>query len=216
MDQVDNTDIFGRSEGELEIAKVIAERGEETVKYANVLLDRQPLMSYTQEWTDLLMKEKKVSKEVLLNTGVVLRLGQEWMALSALVFKEVAENRLIHKLPHRSGPYFLGLANIRGRLRICVSLHKLLDIPAAQEKRESGDNFYEKMIVVERGTDFWVFPVDEVHGVFRFERGDLKNVPVTVAKSTANFLKGMLSWENKRIGVLDEDLLLNSLRRIAL
>lgn len=184
------------------------------VKYANKLLDREVPQGYAEEWTSLLMREKESEKVSHKNTVVIFRLGMEWFALSALIFKEVAENRIVHKLPHKSNQYLKGVVNIRGRLRLCVSLFDLLEI-----EMESGDvrqKSYDRIIVLERDKDVWVFPVDEIFGIYRFDAVTIKNVPVTVSKAKGNYLKGMVNWEEKLIGYIDEDLLLNSLKRVAL
>ena len=58
----------------------------------------------------------------------IFRLGREWLALPTHVCQEMAEMRPIHTLPHRSGPVLLGLVNIRGSIRLCVSLRELLGL----------------------------------------------------------------------------------------
>lgn len=188
----------------------------EHVRYANQLLDREVPAGYAEEWTELLMHEKQDDKGALKNTLVIFRLGDEWLSLSALVFVEVAENRVVHRLPHKSGRYLLGLVNVRGRLRLCASLTNLLEIGEATKDRLKRKGVYERMIVVERKGEQWVFPVEEVWGIFQVDPKSLENAPVTVSKSTANFLKGMIHWNKQLIGLIDEELLFNSLRRLAL
>jgi hypothetical protein len=39
------------------------------------------------------------------------------------------------------------------------------------------------------------------------------NVPVTVSKSTANYMKGVITWRDFQVNLLDEGLLLYSLKR---
>ncbi|MCE5316301.1 MAG: chemotaxis protein CheW [Parachlamydia sp.] len=179
---------------------------------AKMLLDRKPDDSYIAEWTALLQQEAALEGEADELSVVVFRLAGEWLALSTAVFAEIAHTRLLHHIPHRSGFLLLGLLNLRGQLRLCVSLHKLLeleDIPQPKAQRRQ----YSRLIAIRKGEERWTFPVDEVFGAIRFKKGAIQNVPVTVAKSTANYLRGVMLWEGKSVGILDEELLFQSLRR---
>src|SRR5262245_31379275 len=130
---------------------------------ANALLDRKPDASYIEEWTALLQREISVKKEADEQSVVVFRLGEEWLAVSTSIFSEIAPLRPLHRIPHRSGPLLLGLINLRGQLRLCISLHDLLQI----EKRESSEKIgkqklYARLVAVRKGAERWIFPVDEV------------------------------------------------------
>jgi len=185
-----------------------------TAQFSGQLLDRDIAEDYRVEWTNLLMREKEQLKVEEALSVVIFRLGNEWLALSTTAFKEVCEMRSIHKLPHRSGQYLLGLVNVRGRLRICVALHHLLEVEEDLKAEEAEKECYQRMIVLEDKNDRWVFPVDEVYGIHHFESEMVKSAPVTVSKSAASYLKGMLKWKDKHIGLLDEDLVFHGLRRI--
>lgn len=67
------------------------------------------------------------------------------------------------------------------------------------------------MIVAGQGEDKWVFPVDEVHGIFRFHLNELQDVPVVITKSEEAYTKGIISWEGKQVNYLDSDLLFYTL-----
>lgn len=177
--------------------------------FASRLLDREVDPAYRQEWTSVLMREKEKPHGEDFLSVVVFRIHGEWLALSTNAFKEICERRPIHSVPHRAGKVLLGLVNNRGRLRLCVALDRLLDI---EESKEEGKAALSRMIVVENKADTWIFPCDEVVGIQHFPTRIVTNVPVTVAKSTANFLKGMLPRE-KLVGWIDEELLFSSLRR---
>ena len=185
------------------------------VRYARLLLEREPPLSYTEEWTELLRHKKEDVSKGVKDTVVIFRFGNEWLALSTLVFQEVAEAKPFHKIPHRTGKYLLGVANVRGRLRLAFSMQDLLEIGAKRHSiHEKGK--YQRLLVVQNAREQWVFPVDEVYGIFQYDKNFLENVPVTVSKSTANFLKGMLQWEKRLVGLIDEALLFNNLRKIVI
>lgn len=179
---------------------------------AKMLLDRKSEESYVAEWTALLQQPAALEGESDEQAVVVFRLAGEWLALSTTIFAEVAHTRTVHRIPHRSGFLLLGLLNLRGQLRICVSLHKLLELEEVSQP-SSHRRQYARLIAIRKGAEHWTFPVDEVLGVIRFKKGQIQNIPVTVTKSTANYLQGVLQWEDKNVGVLDEELLFQSLRR---
>lgn len=172
---------------------------------ANAILDRIPDHLYIEEWTNLLQKEMVQESRDDDQPVVIFRLNGEWLALHTAVFSEIAHVRAIHRIPHRKSFYLLGLVNLRGRLRLVISLHRLLQL---EEEAKT-----ERMVAIQRREEFWIFPADEVYGNVRYKRSELRNVPVTVSKSSANFMRGVITWEGKSVGVLDEELLFQVLSR---
>lgn len=191
----------------------MSEELETDVEFACKLLDRDVQEDYRDEWTRLLMRQKEEMRQAPISV-VMFRLQEQWLALSTDAFKEVCEVRPIHTLPHRSNNLLLGLVNIRGQLRTCVALDKMLEIEEVEDLHRTNEAVYQRLVVLEDQTDRWVFPADEVHGISHFEQSDVHNVPVTVSKSTANFLKGMLEHDGKHMGFIDEELMFSGLRRV--
>ena len=186
---------------------------QETIS-ANKLLERKPDESYILEWSRLLQEQKNEVVRTDEKSVVVFRLGREWLGMATVIFHEVAERRMIHKIPHRGGNILMGMANLRGQLRICVNMHNLLEIEAShQQNQQSSSVIYQRMLAIQSDDEFWIFPVDEVYGIHRYDPNNVENVPVTVSKSTANYITGVVTWNNMNIGILDEELLLYSLKR---
>lgn len=178
---------------------------------ASRLLDRIPDKRYIDEWTLLIQKEQLSEENVSEQSVVIFRLHGEWLAISTLILAEVAGMRKIHSLPHRSNSILLGVVNLRGQLKLCISLTNLLTIEDA--KNTHREEKYYRMIAIRKDKMLWVFPVDEIFGVYRCSLPQLQNVPVTISKSKANYLKGVFAWEGKNVGYLDEELLFNNLQR---
>lgn len=177
------------------------------------LLDRSAPEGYLDEWAGALAgeKEERASDTV---SVVIFRLGVEWLALPTGVFKEVTEVRVVHALPHRSNSTLLGIVNIGGEIQLCVSLGGLLGLEEAGGADQNGRHgVYRRMVVVERERERWVFPADEVSGIHRFRPGELRGAPVTVAKAAATYTRGMIPWQGRSVGYLDDELLFYSLRR---
>ncbi|WP_232284853.1 chemotaxis protein CheW [Herbaspirillum seropedicae] len=138
---------------------------------------------------------------------LVVRIGVEWWAIATTVVQEVAEARVVHSLPHQRNPAILGVLNIRGALRICVSLAQLFQFGAAAPKA-----LPPKLLVASHDGQTLVFPVDEVAGVHRHD-GSLGPVPTTLAQAAIQYTRGMLEWRGHAIGLLDHELLFYVLNR---
>jgi len=177
------------------------------------LFERKPPEGYVEEWTEQLSRQKD-SRGSAKTAVIIFRLGSEWLALPASVFKQVAPLRSIHSLPHRSGQVLKGLANVLGALRLCISLHDLLGVEkSANSGHRSVGKTYERLAMIEKEGNCWVFPVDEVYGMHRFHLDELQNVPVTVARSAVSYTKGLFSCAEMIVGFLDDELLFYSLKR---
>lgn len=179
------------------------------------LLDCQAPAGYLSDWTGFLAKEKEEHAEGKAS-AVIFRLGPEWLALRTQRFREISPVRAIHRLPHRNSSVLLGMVNVRGEIMLCVSLKSVLGIEDETGEALESSRVYRRMAVVEKERDQWVVPVDEIHGIQRFDDTGLGKVPVTVAKSAVKFTCGMLSWQEKSVGLLDDELLFYSLKRSAL
>lgn len=150
--------------------------------------------------------QPKPMGETTTHSAIMFRLGAEWFALSTLILDEVTGLRNIHSLPHRRGPVVLGLVNVRGELVVCVSLASLLrgEAEAAPQGR---------LVVVRHENGRLAFPVDEVQHTHRYHPHELKPVPATIARSASGFTRGLLSWRDRMVGCLDEQLVLQALNR---
>jgi chemotaxis-related protein WspD len=175
------------------------------------LLGAELPQGYLEGWTTQFATEQKVESGRI-QAALVFRIGAEWLAMSPNDLQEIAEIRPIHSGPRGRSHSLLGLANIRGELLVCVALDRLLGFDqTAPEKPRSKRALYRRMVVAGRKGSRFVFPVEEVHGIHRFNPEELKAIPSTVAKTQATYLKGLILWEDKTIGCLDDQLLFNLL-----
>jgi chemotaxis-related protein WspD len=178
---------------------------------AHRLLDRPLSQEYRREWTAHFAQEKKRAAPAKLS-AVIFRISDEWLALPTQSFQEVAERRRIHSLPHRRHGIVLGVVNIRGELLICVTLGRLLGLDRGPA-RQTARTIYDRLLVASWEGARLVFPVDEVHGIYRFQSQELREPPATVAKSKASFSEGILPWREKAVGYLNPGVLFSSLNR---
>lgn len=178
-----------------------------SLSLASHLLERPVDDAYLEEWTNLFSQDRMEGNGRNFQSVVVFRLGNEWFALSTKVFSEISKMRVIRRIPHRSTDTLRGLVNLRGQLQLCVDLAKILEIEDAEDPSQG------MLMSIAHNGKTWVFVASEILGIFPYDVDVLKNVPVTVAKSTANYLKGVFSFDDKHASILDEELLFYSLDR---
>jgi chemotaxis-related protein WspD len=174
------------------------------------LFEREPPAQYVDEQTSQLARrsDDEASDTVAV---LVFRIDREWLALDVGVVAEVADPRAVHRIPHRSSQLLMGLVNIRGELQLCISLPALLGIDGRPGEESLSASATSRLLVVEYNQQTWVFPVDEVAGVWRVGVDKLGNVPATVAIGPKRFSRAVFAWEGKKVGYLADDRLLQSL-----
>lgn len=183
------------------------------------LLEREAPVDYVNEWTHLLADTQVSAIRRVAHTNtisvVIFRLGLEWLALPASLFKEVTPVTTIHTLPHRSNAILLGITNIRGEIQMCISLGALLQLETAPiaTHNHTSPVVYKRMLVVEKEGNCWVFPVDEIYGIQRFTPDELRNVPATVSRVPETYAKGMIHWREQNVSYLDDELLFYTLNK---
>ncbi len=175
------------------------------------LLDRPLRTEDRRAWTEHYAQEKHLGAPAK-TSALLFRLGAEWLALPTAAFQEIAERRPLHSLPHRRAGIILGLINIRGELLLCASLGRLLGLetgPVAPRMRAE----YARLLVADWQGERFTFPVEEVHGVHRFQQTDLHPPPATLARTGFNCTLGVFPWRNRAVGYLDPDTLFTALNR---
>jgi chemotaxis-related protein WspD len=183
---------------------------------ARTLLDRPLPPDYQSEWARHFAGETPIEAivEEERAAAVIFRIGEEWLALPGTVFKEVAEPRPVHSLPHRRNGIVRGIANIRGELLVCISFATLLGIDKhADAERGDRNLHFERMVVIGRANGRIVFSVHEVHGIHHYDSRALCPVPGTVGQAGSSFTTGMIAWQGKMVGLLDDRKLLDAIDR---
>ncbi len=177
-----------------------------------LLLDRRLSDEDMRETTELLAQKKE--QKAGSSSVFLFRIGGEWFALPTALLVEVLELRPVHSVPHYSGQILQGVANVRGKLQLCVSLKKLLEVESdvegkEQRRRKEG----ERMILVCKDSENLVFPVSETYGVYRYHPDDILNPPATLGKTSSCYIKGILKWDDIHVSIIEEALLFESITR---
>jgi chemotaxis-related protein WspD len=72
---------------------------------------------------------------------------------------------------------------------------------------------FGRLLVLRRDAVRVVCPVDEVHGVVRFRRDTLRDLPATLAKAATRYSVKLLPWNGRSVGLLDDQLLFYTVKR---
>jgi len=177
------------------------------------LLERDASAEDRARWTARVAEPNRIAERET-ESVVIFRVGLEWLALPTVSVAEVANRLPIHSLPHRPGGVILGLTSVRGELLVCMSLAHVLGIaPVAAGDQKPDHTAHPRLLVIRREERRAVCPVDDVHGIHRFHPRELKDVPATVARSTATYSKAVLPWQDHFVGVLDDEPLFHLLKR---
>ena len=176
------------------------------------MLEHPMTADYRDEWTERLASARQ-TRQAGSNALLLFRLGDEWLGLGCLHVQEVSEMRSIHSLPHRTDSLVKGIVNIRGELKLCVSIGSLLQLDKSQEDYRVDHEIHQRMIHILKDDQSFVFPVSEVHGIHHYPDKALKPAPATLSKSRQSFTAGVLSWEQRHVGVLDHELLFFALTK---
>ena len=140
---------------------------------------------------------------------LIFRLGLEWLAFRMLTVAEVTTPRPVHSVPHRTNEVFRGLVNLQGQVQLCVSLHGLLGVTSLTAP--------ERFVVLcdRERVETWAFAADEVLGVQHVARSRWRSIPATLANPSVGFSQAVLSWNDRSVGLLDEQRVFSALRSLA-
>lgn len=174
------------------------------------LLECELPEDYMQEWADL-MAAKKIEEQAGALSVVIFRIKTEWLAMRTKALSAIIDSEELrtHSLPHRKSPVLMGIININGEIQLYISLHKLLGIETGDQRQE----MHQRMIVANSSGGKWVFPVNEIFGIYRIHPEYFQNVPVTVAKSQNTFTQSIFHFKKMQVAFLDDELLFYGLTR---
>ena len=178
---------------------------------ALVLLDQEPPAGTGAGWTAHFAEPLPAPA-----TGtvalVVFRVGARWLAVPTATVAEVAPERTIHTLPQRRHGAVLGVVNVHGALRVCLSLARVLRLDATMAEAPPRAFERARMLILSHGEIRAACPVDEVSGIHRVVPSALSDAPA-VAAAGGPCATRVWSWNGHVVGVLDEALLGEALHR---
>lgn len=130
----------------------------------------------------------------------------------------------VHRVPHRPGPLFRGVASERGELRLVGSLEAALDLapsgsaPAAAlpssgtragspavdpTDHGAASSTSRRMLLIDADGESWLIEVDAVVGVRRSRRETWVDPPATVSQGRRRLTSHVVPLGLKRVALLD-------------
>lgn len=174
------------------------------------VLDRRPPGGYVTQWrNEIAHQQEEIDKS--LQGLMTFRIGKEWFAVPAKSLQEIAELRIIHRVPHNDNPYIAGIVNIGGEVDICYSLGNFLGV----DKYKNESNVFQRLMVINYYGDRYIFPVSEISGMTRYGESDVLPVPSTLGGEKSSFVDGMFVSNKTHIAILNIEQICLSLGGIA-
>ncbi|MGD8592064.1 MAG: chemotaxis protein CheW [Gammaproteobacteria bacterium] len=171
-------------------------------KAGRTVIEKAASADYVAQWTK--SYSQAIPATVKKQCSVVMfRVAAEWFCLPTLYCESVENRGSIHSIPRYSNQLLLGIANIRGTLRVCFSLHTLLQVAPDNNSMLKKVGVYGRLLVINYNHQYYVFPVDEVGGIERIDDTNLDSSPATLSERQAEFVRGMIKTENHTIAFLN-------------
>jgi len=174
------------------------------------LLNRQAPSGYADEWANILATDTSTKTNDSIS-AIVFRLGEEWLSLPVSLINEITLLKSIYDIPHIKDKKIRGMVNIRGELIICMSLGYLLGIEKPDSNFIEEERSINRLIMIRENNGYIVFPVSEISGIIYYDVESLAPAPDTIKNSKLNFMLGVTRHEDKTIGCIDQDDLLESI-----
>jgi len=181
-------------------------------KAGRTLFDREVSDEFLEEWTKNLTGIKETEALDTISV-IVMRIKNEWLALKTIYLQETTNVRPVHRVPLRTNNVFKGIVNINGELLLCISVADLLEYAHEEDKWKDDMMIYKRMLVINKDSERYVFPVDEILGIYRIASSDLKEPPVTLSKSPLSLIEGVFNLNEKKVGLLGETKFIHALKR---
>lgn len=177
------------------------------------LLEREMPSTYLDECTQTLA-ETKEAPDHNLTSAIIFKVGDEYYALSTLIFSEITSMRPVHTIPHRKNRVLRGLINIRGELLLCFSLGSLFELTRGEEEEHHEFHSGSRLLIIKHENNRYAFPVSEVRGIYKYNPDALTSKPSTLSENDSSYIKGVFEIEQLHVGCLDEKLLISALDRM--
>lgn len=183
------------------------------INAGRAIFDAQIPADFEAQWTNQ-CEQHKSSRLKPKNSVFVFRLGREWFALPVQALSEILHVRKIHRIPHRSDGFVLGLSNVRGQLKICFSLQKLLGDDERIKDHHIGETkLQSRQIVVNLDHDIFVFPVSETADVLRFDDDELTVSSLLSGRLAPALFFGVIEVGERKINCIDPGVLYESIQK---
>lgn len=176
---------------------------------AKLLHDREAPNELIDEWTELTAAPKSEPGRGE-RKALLVRAGEEWLALPGHLLQEALLAGAVHKTPYLSGAVFLGLTNVGGELWPCMSLGALV---GALQSDGAGQAIQgsRRLLAISTESGRYALLADETRGVGSYDPDRLEPPPDTVRLGPNRLVAGMTILEGRLAGLLDDQALSRAL-----
>jgi len=168
---------------------------------ARTLLDRESAIDDSSDWLS------DPRRSISARTALVFRLGKQWLGLPPAMVAEVAANPPVRRLAHRTDGRIEGVVNVRGELRLCISLIELLGL-GVRGIVETG----ARLVLIEDEGGLLAFRCDEVRGLLPYASDDVQPPPDTLPEPLDACVEALLPTDSGHVALLDGHALRRLLR----
>jgi chemotaxis-related protein WspD len=162
------------------------------------LLDRPLGDEDLREQTERVASPVAAQQEAVVRLMLV-RLGDERLALPAADVARVRGDVAVHRIPHRSGNVIRGVCNIDGEIVLAASLDRLLQVGTPPSPTDGA----RRTVVIESDGGRWAFLVDAVDGIEPVEKAALRPLPTTVEHALVHYARAIVPLEDGQATLLD-------------
>jgi chemotaxis-related protein WspD len=183
-----------------------ARTAEEYAEAARRNLDRPVTPGYLREWAEHFRAPPEQDRQHDAS-GVVFRIGREWLCLPTAIFLEVAPLAQPHRLPHRTARGLRGVVNVSGKLYPCMGLAELFGIDEGEGVDSTSRHTFPRLLLVQWEGQGYALPVAELLGIVRYAAAEVKTPAATINKGLQRYLTGVLPHREVQVGCLDAALI---------
>lgn len=190
---------------------------------ARRILQRPVDQAYRDQWAAQLRQPVALT-DALDQSGLVFRIGAEWLMLPTAMVASVAPLAPSHRLPHRAGAGLAGIVNVGGTVHPAISLAAMLGMDKADAHQVAarepggaanpGRQVYPRLVVIRWHHQAFALQVADLHGIVRYASASVQAPAATINKGVQRYLAGVLSHAGMHIGVLDAALIGDQLNRL--
>ncbi|BAO44397.1 purine-binding chemotaxis protein CheW [Thiolapillus brandeum] len=133
----------------------------------------------------------------------IFRLGDDLVALPSNLVQKITVMSTIFPFPNRQASCLRGMVNLDGRLKIVVSLGTLLHIRQGRKNWDTDrQTRYERLVLIQKYRDDWVFPVSEVVGRYVFDKKLIEKNAEQSSISTMEHVDSVVDWHQDKVLLL--------------
>ncbi len=124
--------------------------------------------------------------------------GGALCGINILNIQEINKHFEITKVP-QSSDYVIGILNLRGKIVTIIDLGKKLELSEIKQNKDS------RNIIVNSNDEHIGLLVDDISDVVSSDKAQIESPPSNLNGIKGKFFSGVLKTEDKLIGILDID-----------